>query len=153
MGLLFERVDGFNCLILFWRLSWFVCLVNTDMDDPVIIANGVRRAAYDRLLQRPIKGRWYHEPTMRAFGMHDAIAEAFAIIGASRLLEPIDWFYPALTAEFMATLELRGGRHPQIHFQLGNEEYRLTLAQLSAHFGFPPSDERLPIEENSRDKL
>ena len=109
--------------------------------DNVIISDSRLKKDYKEFHKKGnLKARWYSPDDGERLGVHDDLLEAFSYLGATSLLDHVHHHYPALTAEFTATLASDMASPDfvgPITFQLGNVQHSFTLQQFNALLGFP----------------
>ncbi len=108
--------------------------------DAVEFNNHAEQVMFNSQAERNhVATRWYDQDTAEGIGMHNDIMEAFEYIGASSLLEMDYPAYPALSSEFLSSLDstIDGpSSMGRVKFRLGNQTRRLTLAGWNEIFGF-----------------
>ena len=120
--------------------------------DKVVLRKEHRPYYTKQLARKHTPCRWYCAATAGSFYMHHAIMDAFDSLGCASLLRMNHSSYPALTAEFLCTLnhDIESAEDEgTITFQLGNEMRQLSRAQWNAVFGFPPP----PLQEYYTDRV
>ena len=93
--------------------------------------------------------RWYSRREAARLGIHKDVKEAFDYIGAGSLLTLDLPSYPALTSEFLMSLQTIVDKASDsdcyIRFRLGNEKRTMSLKDLNEVFGIPnPTDDYKP---------
>ena len=121
-------------------LEFVVCCLCTM--DIVQCSNHDMRARYNFHKDRThMSTLWYSPYAAEELGMHQDIQEAFDNIGAGSLLSMNFPSYPALTSEFLASMQTSIDRpsngNGYVRFRLGNIKRTMSLGTLNGIFGFP----------------
>ena len=108
------------------------------------------RARYNFQKDRThVPTRWYSKHEAEELGMHEDIKEAFDNIGAGDLLSMDLPSYPALTSEFLMSMQTNIDRpsngNGYIRFRLGNTKRTMSLMTMNEIFGIAnPKDDYRP---------
>ncbi len=118
--------------------------------DKVLCLDLTMKARYDFQKARThVPTKWYSRYDAAKLGMHEDVKEAFDNIGAGSLLSMDLPSYPALTSEFLMSIQTivdkPSNSECYIRFRLGNEKRTMSLKNMNEIFGIPnPTDDYKP---------